>query len=145
MALIPCAPMFISEYDYRLPDELIARYPCADRRGSRLLELGDGIHDRAFGDFPALLQPNDLLVFNDTRVIKARLAAKKATGGRAEILVERLQGERAVLAHIKASKSPKQGGRLLLADDVVATVIDRVGDLYSLNFSTDVLPVLEAH
>ncbi len=145
MALIPCAPMFISDFDYILPDTLIARYPSADRRGSRLLELGDGIRDCAFGEFPSLLRPNDLLVFNDTRVIKARLAANKATGGRAEILVERVQGERAALAHIKASKSPKQGGRLMLADDVVATVVGREGDLYSLIFSTDVMPFLEAY
>ncbi len=145
MALIPCAPMFISDFDYILPDTLIARYPSADRRGSRLLELCDGIRDCAFGEFPSLLRPNDLLVFNDTRVIKARLAANKATGGRAEILVERVQGERAALAHIKASKSPKQGGRLMLADDVVATVVGREGDLYSLIFSTDVMPFLEAY
>ncbi len=145
MALIPCAPMSITDYDYELPDELIARYPAAARRDSRLLELGDSIRDRSFGEFPALLRQGDLLVFNDTRVIKARLAAAKETGGRAEILLERVQGERAALAHIKASKSPKPGGRLLLADNAVATVIGREGDLYDLNFSVDVLPFLEAH
>ena len=115
--------MFISDFDYELPDELIARYPATDRRGSRLLELDRGISDRVFSDFASLLKPNDLLVFNDTRVIKARLAARKASGGRAEILIERVQSERAALAHVKASKSPKPGGRLLLAEDVVAEVM----------------------
>ena len=67
MALLPCAPMLITDFDYDIPDELIARYPAADRRGSRLLELGDGITDRAFDQFADLLRPNDLLVFNDTR------------------------------------------------------------------------------
>ncbi len=137
--------MFISDFDYELPDELIARYPATDRRGSRLLELDRGISDRVFSDFASLLKPNDLLVFNDTRVIKARLAARKASGGRAEILIERVQSERAALAHVKASKSPKAGGRLLLAEDVVAEVMGRDGDLYALQFSVDVLPFLETH
>jgi S-adenosylmethionine:tRNA ribosyltransferase-isomerase len=137
--------MFISDFDYELPDELIARYPATDRRGSRLLELDRGISDRVFSDFASLLKTNDLLVFNDTRVIKARLAARKASGGRAEILIERVQSERAALAHVKASKSPRPGGRLLLADDVVAEVIGRDGDLYALQFSVDILHFLETH
>lgn len=137
--------MSTTEFNYELPDELIARYPTADRRGSRLLELGDGIHDRVFAEFPSLLRPGDLLVFNDTRVIKARLAATKETGGRAEILLERVQDDRIALAHIKASKSPKPGGRLMLTHGVVATVIGREEDLYSLQFSVDVLPFLENH
>jgi len=145
MALLPCAPMLISDFTYELPDELIAQYPAADRRGSRLLELDNGLTDRTFAELPDLLRAGDLLVFNDTRVIKARLAARKETGGKAEILIERVQGECAVLAHIKASKSPKPGGRLLLADDVVAEVTGRQGGLYTLAFSVAVLPFLEAH
>jgi S-adenosylmethionine:tRNA ribosyltransferase-isomerase len=145
MALIPCAPMFISDFDYDLPDELIAQYPAADRRGSRLLELSDGISDRVFSEFSSLLRPGDLLVFNDTRVIKARLAAIKETGGRAEILVERVQNERTVLAHVKASKSPQSGGRMLLADDAVADVLGREGELFVLKFSVDIMPFLAAH
>jgi len=137
--------MFISDFDYELPDELIAQYPAADRRGSRLLDLGDGINDRVFSEFSSLLRAGDLLVFNDTRVIKARLAATKETGGRAEILVERVQNERTVLAHVRASKSPKPGGRMLLADDVVADVLSREGELFALKFSVDVMPFLEAH
>ena len=137
--------MLISDFDYDLPDELIAQYPAADRRGSRLLALDDGISDRVFSELPGLLRPNDLLVFNDTRVIKARLAATKETGGRAEILIERVQGDRTVLAHVKASKTPKLGGRLLLADDVKVDVLGRSGDLFELRFSTDVLQFIEAH
>ena len=145
MALLPCAPMLISDFHYELPDELIARYPAADRRGSRLLEIDAGISDRMFSEFPDLLRAGDLLVFNDTRVIKARLAATKETGGKAEVLVERVQDGRSVLAHIKASKSPKPGGRLLLADEVVADVTGRDGGLFELTFSVDVLPFLERH
>jgi len=145
MALLPCAPMLISDFDYELPGELIARYPAAERRGSRLLDLGDGTADRLFSELPGLLRPGDLLVFNDTRVIKARLAATKETGGRVEILIERVQSERSALAHIRASKSPRAGGRLLLADDVVAELTGRDGDLYALRFSVAVMPFLEAH
>jgi S-adenosylmethionine:tRNA ribosyltransferase-isomerase len=137
--------MLISDFDYDLPDELIARYPAVDRRGSRLLEVGDGLSDRVFSEFSTLLRPGDLLVFNDTRVIKARLAATKETGGRAEILVERVQSERLALAHVKASKTPKPGSKLLLANGVAAEVMGREGDLFSLEFSQDVLKVLEAH
>ncbi len=143
MALLPCAPMPISDFDYDLPDELIAQYPATDRRGSRLLVLADEISDGGFGRLPELLLPGDLLVFNDTRVIKARLAASKQTGGRAEILIERVQEDRVVLAHIRASKAPKPGSRLLLDDGAVATVLGRQGELYSLSFSVDVMPFLE--
>ena len=145
MALLPCAPMLISDFDYALPDELIARYPPAERRGSRLLELSDRIHDRRFSELPSLLRAGDLLVMNDTRVIKARLPATKETGGQAEILVERVQGDRQALAHVRASKSPKPGGRLLLAGGDTATVLSRDGEFYRLEFSTDILPFLDAH
>jgi len=137
--------MLISDFDYKLPDELIAQYPATDRRGSRLLDISGGISDRTFGDLPGLLRANDLLVFNDTRVIKARLVATKETGGRAEILIERTQSKRSVLAHVKASKTPKPGSRLLLADNAVAEVLGREGDLFSLSFSTDVMPFIDRH
>jgi S-adenosylmethionine:tRNA ribosyltransferase-isomerase len=145
MALLPCAPMLISDFDYALPDELIARYPSVERRGSRLLELSDRIHDREFSELPLLLRAGDLLVMNDTRVIKARLPATKETGGQAEILVERVQGDRQALAHVRASKSPKPGGRLLLAGGNTATVMSRDGEFYRLEFSTDILPFLDTH
>jgi len=137
--------MLISDFDYALPTELIARYPAADRRGSRLLEVGEGINDLQFADLPSLLRAGDLLVFNDTRVIKARLLARKETGGKAEILIERVTGERAALAHVRASKSPKPGGRLQLAGGAEAIVVGRDDDLFQLEFSVDLMPFLDEH
>ena len=137
--------MLISDFDYKLPQALIARYPARDRRGSRLLVVEDGHRDLGFADLPSLLQPGDLLVFNDTRVINARLAARKETGGSAEILIERIEGERTALAMVRASKSPKEGGRLLLDGGAEAVVTGRDDDLFALEFSVDVLPFLDAH
>jgi len=137
--------MQIEDFNYLLPDELIAQYPANERRASRLLELGEVPRDRNFSDLPSLLKAGDLLVFNDTRVIRARLAARKETGGRVEILVERVESATSALAHIRASKTPKAGSRLLLADDVEAIVEGRNGELFALTFSEPVLPFLEAH
>ena len=145
MALLPCARMLISDFDYALPDELIAQYPAPERRASRLLEVRDSLSDHRFSDLPKLLCAGDLLVFNNTRVIRARLYAHKETGGRAELLVERVKSEYTALAHIRASKSPKPGSRLVFADGVDAAVDGRDGDLYSLTFSTAVMPYLEQH
>ena len=135
--------MLISDFDYELPPALIARYPTADRRGSRLLAVDDEIADFGFADLPSLLRAGDLLVFNDTRVIKARLAARKDTGGKAEILVERVESERLALAHVRASKSPKPGSRLLLDGGAEAVVVARDDDLFLLEFSVELLPYLE--
>ena len=143
MALIPCAPMFISDFDYELPDALIAQYPTDERRASRLLELGESLSDKQFSDLPQLLRSGDLLVFNDTRVIPARLRAHKDSGGRAEILIERIASEREALAHIRASKSPKPGTTLLLRYGVTAKVDGRDGELFTLRFSDDVAAVLD--
>ncbi len=145
MALVPCAPMLISDFDYELPPELIARYPAADRRGSRLLSVGDRFQDLGFADLPSLLRAGDLLVFNDTRVIKARLIGRKETGGKAEVLVERLESERIALVHVRASKSPKPGSRLLFAAGAEAVVTGRDDDLFLLEFSVDLLPYLDQH
>ncbi len=136
--------MQISDFDYALPDDLIARYPAAERRASRLLELGQATVDRQFADLPELLSPGDLLVFNDTRVIPARLAAVKDTGGRAEILIERIESDCVALAQVRASKSPKKGGRLLLAGGEELLVAGRVGEFFKLEFPGPVLPILEA-
>ena len=95
--------MRISDFDYSLPDELIARYPKRERRASRLLEVGGGLADRQFAELPTLLRPGDLLVFNDTRVIHARLRGRKATGGRVEVLVERVTGDTRALAQVRAT------------------------------------------
>tara|TARA_R110002049_G_scaffold63439_11_gene168645 strand:+ start:130 stop:1149 length:1020 start_codon:yes stop_codon:yes gene_type:complete len=137
--------MLISDFNYELPDDLIARFPADERRASRLLEVGRELNDRHFYDLPSLLNPGDLLVFNDTKVIPARLAGKKETGGLIEVLIERVQGEFAALAHVRASKSPRAGSRLLLAQGCVATVRGRQGGLYDLQFSEPVLGFLAAH
>ncbi|NIR22664.1 MAG: S-adenosylmethionine:tRNA ribosyltransferase-isomerase, partial [Gammaproteobacteria bacterium] len=135
--------MLISDFDYELPQELIARYPTQDRRGSRLLVVGQGIGDFGFADLPSQLRCGDLLVFNDTRVIKARLHARKETGGKAELLIERIEGARSALAHIRASKSPKPGSRIEFGNDVEAVVTGRSDDLFALDFSTDVMALLD--
>ncbi len=135
--------MQISDFDYALPTELIARYPTTERRASRLLEVGAGLQDRRFSELPSLLRPGDLLVFNDTRVIHARLHGQKETGGRCEVFVERLQSETAAIAQVRASKSPKAGSTLLFADGVTATVAGREGEFFALEFSEPVLPFLE--
>jgi S-adenosylmethionine:tRNA ribosyltransferase-isomerase len=136
--------MQISDFDYALPDELIARYPAPERRASRLLEVGPGIADRQFAELPSLLGPGDLLVFNDTRVIPARLAAVKATGGRAEILIERIESECCALAQVRASKSPKKGGRLRLAGGEEVIVAGREDEFFRLDFPEPVLEILES-
>lgn len=137
--------MLISDFDYALPGELIARYPAQARRDSRLLVVEDGIRDRGFADLPSLLRAGDLLVFNDTRVIKARLMARKVTGGKAEMLIERVETPRTALVHIRASKSPKPGARLLLEGGAEAEVTARDGEFFALEFSEEVLPYLERH
>jgi len=135
--------MLISDFDYSLPDELIAQYPTRERRASRLLAVGDTLVDRQFEDLPNLLRPNDLLVFNDTRVIRARLHAQKDTGGRVEVLIERVLGGGAVLAQVRERKSPKPGSRLVFEENVEAVVEGRDGDLFSLTLPVPVMPFLE--
>jgi S-adenosylmethionine:tRNA ribosyltransferase-isomerase len=135
--------MRISDFDYELPDDLIARFPAGNRRGSRLLEVGDELRDREFAELPELLREGDLLVFNDTRVIPARLAATKQTGGKAEILIERIEGQRSALAQVRASKSPKPGSYLFLEDESRVRVDGREGEFFLLTFFADVMEVLE--
>ena len=100
-------PMLLSDFDYELPDKLIARYPLPKRSASRLLVVGSTFDDRGFSELPQLLNNNDLLVCNNTRVIRARLVGKKETGGGVELLVERLLEENEISAQVRASKSPK--------------------------------------
>lgn len=142
MGLLPCAPMRISDFNYTLPDELIARYPSTERRGSRLLEVGAELIDRQFAALPSLLRQGDLLVFNDSRVIPARLHGRKESGGQVEVLIERIESEESALAHIRASKSPKPGSKIII-DDIEVGVVGRDGELFSLDFSTPVLDLLE--
>jgi S-adenosylmethionine:tRNA ribosyltransferase-isomerase len=125
----------VEDFDYPLPDELVAQHPTAERTGSRLLRLArDGLHDHKFGELPAFLTAGDVLVFNDTRVIKARLFGTKDSGGRVEVLIERVLDEHAALAQVKASKPPREGTRLRLAGALDATVLGRDDDLFRLRF-----------
>ncbi len=137
--------MRVADFDFDLPPELIAQFPPELRGASRLLHVaGANLADRRFADLPTLLAPGDLLVLNDTRVIKARLFGVKDTGGRVELLIERVTGESEALAFIRASKSPKPGTRIDLAEGVSVTVLEKQADLYRCDFSAPVLAVLDA-
>ena len=135
--------MQLSDYDYGLPDELIARFPTEERRGSRLLDVGAALTDRQFAELPAVLRPGDLLVFNDTRVIPARLFGRKATGGRVELLIERVEEETRALVMLKASKTPKPGAEIDFGAGVTARILRREGEFFELEFSHPVMEVLE--
>jgi S-adenosylmethionine:tRNA ribosyltransferase-isomerase len=139
--------MRVAEFDYTLPDELIAQRPAAERSQSRLLHL-DGrtgaLQDLHFTDLPRLVGPHDVLVLNDTRVIKARLAARKSSGGRVELFIERLLGEREALALIRASHPPRPGSQLMVGEGGRAEVLSREDDLYRLRFlDADAAELLE--
>ncbi|HMM47872.1 MAG TPA: tRNA preQ1(34) S-adenosylmethionine ribosyltransferase-isomerase QueA [Thiobacillaceae bacterium] len=137
--------MRVADFDFDLPPELIAQFPLATRDASRLLHVDPSgrIADYAFRDLPGLLRAGDLLVMNDTRVIKARLFGRKDSGGRVELLVERVTDECEALAFIRASHAPKPGTTIDLADDVALEVIERKDDLTRLRFPQPVLEVLE--
>ncbi|MFN3880201.1 MAG: tRNA preQ1(34) S-adenosylmethionine ribosyltransferase-isomerase QueA [Nitrincola lacisaponensis] len=142
--------MRVSDFSFELPDELIARFPLERRSASRLLCLdGDTgvLQHRQFSDLTELLRPGDLLVFNDTRVIPARLYGQKASGGQVEVLIERLQGDQQALAHIRSSRAPKPGSQLLLEGGIQVEVTGRQGSLFVLQFDPlgDVMAQLEAH
>jgi S-adenosylmethionine:tRNA ribosyltransferase-isomerase len=145
------------DFDYALPPELIASRPSKERSASRLLRLtgaglGCQIEDHAFADLARFVSAGDVMVFNDTRVIKARLYGEKESGGRIEIMVERLLGDNRVLAQIRASKSPRAGARLTLEGALRAEVLGRQDDLYELRFEDrpdaggqDLLAALDRH
>ncbi|EPJ48684.1 MAG: putative S-adenosylmethionine:tRNAribosyltransferase-isomerase [Osedax symbiont Rs1] len=142
--------MQVSDFSFDLPEELIASFPLEKRSASRLLCL-DGksgeLQHRQFSDLVDLLQPGDLLVFNDTRVIPARLFGKKETGGKVELLIERVTAERAALAHVKSSRSPKVGTVLFFEGGIQATVVGRKGNLFELTFQIEgsLINALELH
>ena len=142
-------PYTTADFDYTLPPELIAQQPAAERSGSRLLDgSGSMPVDRSFRELPALLHPGDLLVFNDTRVIKARLLGEKPTGGAVEALVERVLPGHEVLAHLRASKSPRPGSTVRFDAAFDAQVLGRAGPdgaLFHLRFPDDPLRLLERH
>lgn len=141
--------MQVSDFDFELPDELIARYPQPQRTASRLLQLNGesgALTDGQFTDVLDLVQAGDLVVFNNTRVIPARVFGRKASGGKIEVLVERVIDEKSILAHVRASKSPKPGNELFLGenDEFKAVMVARHDALFEIRFDSDksVLEVL---
>ena len=141
--------MKLEDFQFDCPPDLIAQFPAAQRTASRLLCL-DGnsgaLADQQFPDLLGLLRADDLLVFNDTKVIPARLLGEKETGGKIEVLVERVLDSTRVLAHVRSSKSPKAGRKLLLEGVLTATMIARQGALFELDFAVDdISAALEAH
>ena len=136
-----------SDFNYNLPDALIAQFPLDQRDGSRLLSMDrhtGAIKDLYFTDIINLLNEDDLLVFNNTKVIPARLYGKKQSGGKIEILIERVINSHQAIAHIKASKAPKPGTLIELDDGYVCTVEGRVDDLFQLDFNhLNILDILD--
>jgi S-adenosylmethionine:tRNA ribosyltransferase-isomerase len=140
----------VADFDYTLPAELVAQQPAPERSAARLLDGRGALPaDRVFRELPDLLQAGDLIVFNDTRVLKARLYGRKDSGGAVEVLVERVLPDHEVLAHLRASKSPRPGTRLQFADDRFgAAVLGRGGpddSLFHLRFDGEPLALLDAH
>ncbi|WP_028601687.1 tRNA preQ1(34) S-adenosylmethionine ribosyltransferase-isomerase QueA [Ottowia thiooxydans] len=139
-----------SDFDFALPPELIAQYPATDRSGSRLLDgSGQTPVDRQFRDLPTLLREGDLMVFNDTQVVKARLFGEKTTGGKLELLIERVLNGNEVAAHMKVSKKPRVGDTLRLAGNTQAVLLgrwpDADGPLFHLRLSREPYALMAAH
>ncbi|HAF45791.1 MAG TPA: tRNA preQ1(34) S-adenosylmethionine ribosyltransferase-isomerase QueA [Gallionellaceae bacterium] len=140
--------MRTDDFDFILPERLIAQHPPAQRGASRLLQVGRaGLKDGQFAELHGLVRENDLLVLNDTRVIKARLFGEKESGGKVEVLVERVLDEHDVLAQVRVSKTPKPGSRLILAGRVRVQVMGREGEFFHLRFedAEAVTTLLERH
>lgn len=150
LSIVNCQDiMQITDFKYDFPEHLIAQHPSDSRTGSRLLYIdiqSSQLQDRHFVDFPMLLAPGDLLVFNDTRVIPARIFGHKASGGKIEILVERVLDNNRVLAQLRASHSPKSGARLYFEYNINAIVLQRVENFFELQFddSRPVYDILQA-
>ncbi|MFA7503630.1 MAG: tRNA preQ1(34) S-adenosylmethionine ribosyltransferase-isomerase QueA [Burkholderiaceae bacterium] len=142
-------PLTLSQFDFELPAELIAQRPAAARSASRLLHLRRGadcrtrLDDRMFGELPQLLRAGDLLVFNDSRVIPARMHGRKESGGRVELLVERILGHTEALVQLRASKPPRTGS-ILVFGEARATVLGRDEGFWTLRFDRPLGPLLEA-
>lgn len=142
--------MQLSDFDYELPPELIAQHPLPERTDSRLLcadAPGAAIHDRRFSELPQLLRRGDLLVLNDTRVLPARLFGRKETGGRVEVLVERVLDPHRLQAQLRASKPPRPGSRLLVSPEAVFQIEGRHGEFFVLRVcgATPLDALLERH
>ncbi|KDB09545.1 S-adenosylmethionine:tRNA ribosyltransferase-isomerase [Burkholderia sp. lig30] len=140
----------LSDFDFNLPPELIAQTALPDRTASRLLEVDNStepprLADRGFAELPSCISPGDLLVFNDTKVLKARFFGHKASGGKIEVLIERVTGTHTALAQIRASKSPGAGTALTLADAFDVTVGERVEPFFTLHFPEPCLTLIERY
>lgn len=131
------------DFYFDLPEALIAQKPTEKRRDSRLLVVEESaqLHDKQFSDLLAFIKPNDLLVFNNTRVIPARLFGEKSTGGKVELLIERMLGDQRALCHIRASKSPKPGTKLIIERAFEVEVIGRDGALFEVAFAAEKTPL----
>lgn len=142
--------MRTDDFDFELPDGLIAQFPPAIRTASRMLHIDphhQQLSDRLFTDLPNYLRAGDVLVFNDTRVIKARLYGQKASGGQVEMLIERVINDHEALTFIRASHAPKAGSQIIIADAIVLTIVAREHDLYRVRFDArqTVLDILEEY
>ena len=145
----------LSDFDFELPPELIAQHPAAERSGSRLLDgSSPTVVDRIFRELPGLLNPGDLLVFNDTKVVKARIFGEKATGGKLELLIERVLPGHQVVAHMKVSKKPLVGGKMFMMGGARNGGFDAVllgrwpdenGQLFHLQLSDEPHALMEQH
>ena len=145
----------LSDFDFELPTELIAQHPAAERSGSRLLDgSSPALVDRIFKALPGLLNPGDLLVFNDTKVVKARIFGEKSTGGKLELLIERVLPGHQVVAHMKVSKKPLVGGKMFMMGGAHnggfdATLLgrwpDENGQLFHLQLSDEPHALMEKH
>ena len=147
---MPARSFTTSDFDFALPPELIAQHPAPERSGSRLLDgSGDPPVDRVFRDLPTLLRAGDLLVFNDTQVVKARLYGEKPSGGKLELLIERVLPDGSVAAHLKVSKKPLPGSVLRMAGGFEAELLGRWpaadGPLFQLRLSGDAYALMAAH
>jgi len=131
----------LDDFDFHLPPELIAQHPAGERTASRLLHpVHETLHDRQFAELPQLIEPGDLLVFNDTRVIRARLFGQKDSGGQVEVMIERIVDRGHAVAQIRASKSPRPGSRIVLENAFALTVTGRSGEqseFFTLELSGD--------
>ena len=136
----------LSDFDFDLPSELIAQVPLPERAASRLLKVGETqCEDRVFSDLPSFLQAGDVLVFNDTKVLNARFYGVKQSGGKVEVLVERVLDARTVLAQVRASKSPLPGTGLRLADSFDVSVGERSGEFFVLHFPSDAIELIDRY
>ena len=144
-AIVHADDLNLTHFDYNLPDDLIAQMPASERTASRLLVVGEVLQDKLFPDVLAQFRSGDVLVLNNTKVIKARLFGQKATGGKVEVMLDRVSGTHECIAQIRASKTPLSGSTIHISDDCVLTVLSKNERFYHLQSNQPILDVLDAH